>query len=328
MKRISILVFILILITGCNKNGKIQATDEKKGGTNVHIPTEIQKQEDLDFYGFFENESNLYLDKTSEKYKQLLNILSKDLYAGYLGSPPDSLRNCYSTALDFYNKKRYEKAIDNFILACEISDGKLGMVYYQLGLCLMDFGDYDAAKMAFQCAIKTCDTFGMDDLYSIDNNGLRREKYFSYYNIACIESLQNNLTDSYEYLCEALYHGYPYIDHIKSDADLTNLFAYNKGSYLRSIQEIFNKGSINTVAGKAYAVAWGGAPIEYHFIDRSRIYALIGGVWPDPSVHINAEYEIRNYIIVVKPSIRLYSPTLYIKSFEDEDGEYRQISNY
>jgi tetratricopeptide (TPR) repeat protein len=288
---------------------------------------------------YAESEANIYLDKTSEKYKQLLSILNPKMYKspGYfddiilLGWSED----WYLTALEFYNKKEYEKAIDNYVLACKYYNC-FGIVYYQLGLCLMDAGDYETAKISFKRAIYYSDTMWMEDFYSIDTNGIRRESYFSYYNIACIESLQNNIAVSYEYLCEALFHGYPYIDHIKRDVDLINLFSYNNGYYLKFIEEIFNAGSNNTVFGKGYRLAWGGAPLQYHFIDRSHLLGLYGSVWPDPSGWVSAEYEIRNYIIFVKnvqyhyneeERFRRSTFTLYLKHFEEADRyeEYEEI---
>jgi tetratricopeptide (TPR) repeat protein len=286
-----------------------------------------------------ENNDNVYLDKTSEKYRQLISTIKPKMLEDPSFFDDSSLmensKKHYLLALDFYNQKEYEKAIDNYVLACQ-DYNCFGIVYYQLGLCLMDTGNYDTAKMSFERAIHYVDTWWMEDFYSIDNNGIRRESYFSYYNIACIESLQNNIAASYEYLCEAVYHGYPYINHIKSDADLKNLFSYNNGAYLKSIQEIFSAGSNNTIAGKGYRLAWGGAPQEYHFIDRSHLLGLFGSVWPDPSGWISAQYEIKNYIIIVKniqyhyneeERFRQKSFTLYLKYFEDADRyeEYREI---
>jgi hypothetical protein len=211
----------------------------------------------------------------------------------------ENVKKYYSLAIGCYNRKEYEAAIDNYIDACKIYT--FAIVYYQLGLCLMDAGDYGTAKAAFERSINL-DRYNedMEGFVTFDANGVERESYFSYYNIACIESLLNKIDSSYEYLCRAIYHGYPYIDHIKKDADLRNLFAYNNGVFLRAVEEIYNAGSNNLVAGKGYEWTGGNTAWDYYFIDNSHMLIHAWSVWPDPGGWISAEYEIRNYVIIAK----------------------------
>jgi tetratricopeptide (TPR) repeat protein len=128
------------------------------------------------------------------------------------------------------------------------------LFYYHLGWCLMDMKEYELAKASFEKAIHIFENddyypnyshYYTDDLFTYDSNGIKSELYFSYYNIACIESLQNNFDSAYAYLCEALYHGYPYINHIRQDEDLRNLFSDK--NYLQSIEAVYNAGSQNNL---------------------------------------------------------------------------------
>jgi tetratricopeptide (TPR) repeat protein len=286
-------------------------------------------------------ENNTDFDKDSLKYKELLPILEPGMFRSPSFFDDSSLLEnsikYYRLALDFYNQKKYEKAIDNYALACQ-DYNCFGIVYYQLGLCLMDAGDYGAAKLSFNRAANYSDTMWLNELYSIDANGLRRETYFSYYNIACIESLRNNTEVAYEYLCKALYHGYPYLDHLKKDADLRNLFSYNNGSFLKSIEEIYNAGSNNMIMGKGYDWQGGNASADYYFIDDNHMMAMFWSVWPDPGGWITAEYEIKNYIIIVKnikyhyeeeERFKLKRFILYITNFVSLDGNeiyYKEVS--
>ena len=143
------------------------------------------------------------------------------------------------------------------------------------------------------------------------------------------------MTASYDYVCKALFHGYPYINHIRNDVDLQNLFTYNNGIFLKAIEETFNAGSNNTVAGKAFKLNWGGAPLEYYFINENHVISLRGGVGGDSSGWLEGGYEIKNYLILIKNIQFHYDESevfrkdffIYLKDFEnlDDRSEYREI---
>jgi tetratricopeptide (TPR) repeat protein len=246
-------------------------------------------------------QKNAYLDKNSDKYNNLKFMLEDYNGARPLHSDPPSkienTRHYYSLGLSFYKKNDYEKAIDNYLLAMKYY--VFPIIYYQLGLCLMDSGDLENAKRSFNLSNKYVYYDGVEDLYTKDANGLKREEYYSSYNIACIESLRNNISESYKYLCEALFRGYPYIDYIKKDADLKNLFTAENGFYLKEIEKIYNAGMKNTFTRKGYSFYLGGTREEYYFIDNKNILIrynneFIGLLW------LTAEYEIKNYRIIYK----------------------------
>jgi hypothetical protein len=195
----------------------------------------------------------------------------------------------------------------------------------------MDMGNYEAAKISFEKSISVkYYNAGVEDFTTFDFNGTNREIYFAYYNIACIESLQNNINTSYEYVCQALFHGYPYIDYIKSDPDLSNLFAYNNGIFLEGVEKVYNAGQNNLVSGKGYEWTGGNAAWEYYFPDDSHMLIHAWSVWPDPGGWISAEYEIRNYIIIAKnlqyhfaeeERWKMKQYNLYVKDFVNLNGE-------
>ena len=249
-----------------------------------------------------DNLDNVYLDKTSQKYDELLSVLRND-YEKYeyheRANRIEDFKKYYLEGFHFYNDNNYEKAIDNYILACKVYTYQV--VYYQLGLALMAIGDFENAKNSFKKSISSSGTFyrPIEDLYTFDNNGLKRESYFAYYNIACIESLRNEINTSYDYLCQALYRGYPFISHIKNDLDLENLFMYDNGVYLKKIDEIYSDGFKNTVARKGFAMHWGGAPLEYYFINQNQVICYRGGVAGDTYGWLDGNYEIKNYQIFI-----------------------------
>jgi len=282
--------------------------------------------------------NNVYLNKRSEEYKVLSSVLGENYYIDPSAwqSEIEFVKKYFSLAKNYYDQNEYEKTIYNFVLICQKCT--YSIVYYYLGSCLFDIGDYEMSKAAFKKSIKSSSrSLGIiEELVTFDTNGAIRENYFAYYNVACIESLQNNIDLAYEYLCKALFHGYPYINHIRNDPDLKNLFAYNNGSFLKSMENVYKGGSNNTVAGKAFALNWGGAPLEYHFVSNNLMYTLIGSVWPDPGGWKSASYEIKNYLIIAKNQKYYYNEEerfkrkqiiLFIKDFEDltERSEYKEI---
>jgi len=144
-------------------------------------------------------------------------------------------RQHFALGRDFHDQKEYDAAIGNFILACK--DYTFRIVYYHLGLCLMDATDYENAKRAFEKSLNLYVDQYTYDLFTFDANGVPQETYFAYYNIACIESLQNNVEVSYDYLSKAVFYGYSYTDHLKNDPDLKNVLSYDNGVYLKAIEE-------------------------------------------------------------------------------------------
>jgi tetratricopeptide (TPR) repeat protein len=317
-------VFIIIILVCVS----ISCGDTKKRKPDYKSAIKTADVEDI---GYTEN--NADFDKDNLKYKGLLPILQPDSYKSphyydeLLEAELETIKKHYFLALELYNQKKYEESIDNLVLACQRYNC-FGIIYYQLGLCLMDAGDYELAKMSFNRAANRGDTW-LDELYSIDANDLKREIYFSYYNIACIESLQNNIDAAYEYLCKALYHGYPYFEHIKEDADLENLFSYNNGSFLKSIEEIYYAGSDNKVVGNGYEWKGGNASTNYYFVNYYHMVAQFMSVYPDPGGWITAEYETKNYIIIVKnvkyhyeedERFKMDKFILYVNDFVSLDG--------
>jgi tetratricopeptide (TPR) repeat protein len=147
----------------------------------------------------------------------------------------DTAKRSFALARDFYDKKEYDSAIEHYIIACK--DYTFSIVYYHLGLCLMDAGDYENAKKAFEKSLNLYVDRYTYDLFTLDANDIPRETYFAYYNIACIESLQNNVEVSYDYLSKAVFYGYSYTDHLKNDPDLKNVLSYDNGVYLKAIEE-------------------------------------------------------------------------------------------
>ena len=237
-----------------------------------------------EFKGVYTRRQSLFQEGLTHEQKEML----------------ENAKYFYSLALNYYNNKDYKNAVENYIQAC--NNYTFEVVYYQLGVCLFDIGDMENAKKAFEKALSVyCYNEGMETFLTTDNNGVKRETYFSFYNLACIESLQNNIAKGYEYLQRALYCGYPYMEHLKNDADLNNILRANNGSYLESLEEIYNNRAENPVVGKFYSEYLGGAVAGYDFIDPLRVilsYVSMNSPGGFPN-HWISEYYIKDNEIII-----------------------------
>jgi len=132
-------------------------------------------------------------------------------------------------------------------------------------------------------------------LYTFDNNGAPREEYFTYYNLACLYSIQNKLDSSFNYLKEALEHGYPYLNHLFNDVDLSNLL--NSSDYTRNqIQKIYDDGFINKFSGETYINSYASYSANYIFINDTDIRKSVSN---ESNSSYYGIYEIKNYNIII-----------------------------
>jgi tetratricopeptide (TPR) repeat protein len=283
-----------------------------------------------------ETTNNSYLDKNNVKYKDLLSILEKKTERVF-DFPPEwsaplndieEFRKFYLLGLEHHNTGNYEEAIDNYIQACKIFTVQIA--YYQLGLSLMEIKAYENAEIAFKKSLDFVHPTVLPeyeivkDFYTYDNNGQTRETYFAYYNIGCIEALQGWNDTGTQYICEAIFHGYPYLDHIKNDSDIKGIV--NSSLYWETIRKTYNAGYNNIVAGKGFEQAWEGAPGGYYFTKDNIVYRFEGGVGIDEGLRLDGEYEVRNHLIIIKnihyyTSEQLYGEQYfeYIKIFDTSE---------
>jgi tetratricopeptide (TPR) repeat protein len=250
----------------------------------------LQKALEKEFKGVYSGRQIALRERLTHEQKEML----------------ENAKYFYSLALNYYNNKDYKNAVENYTQAC--NNYTFEVVYYQLGVCLFDMGDLENAKKAFEKALSVyCYNEGMETFVTTDSNGIKRETYFSFYNLACIESLRNNIAKGYEYLEKALYCGYPYMEHLKNDADLDNVLTANDGSYLESLEEIYNNRAENPFVGKAYSEYLGGAAAAYYFIDPLRMIVSSSAMnFPVgiPNIMV-VEYYIKDNEIVMSKRIEI-----------------------
>jgi tetratricopeptide (TPR) repeat protein len=184
-----------------------------------------------------------------------------------------------------------------------------GIYYYHYGVCLMDIQEYENAEKAFIKAAKYFDgrslygtSFGIDtpkkqEFFSYDENGAAREIYFTWYNLACIYSIGNEFEKSFQYLKKALEWGYPYINSLMNDEDLTNLFQSDSAIKDR-IKAIYDDGFKNTLAQKAYEQWVVNDAVLYRFFDDESIIAE--HLTSDDRDHkYYGSYKIKNHQVLI-----------------------------
>ena len=223
----------------------------------------------------------------------------------------------YYLANKFRDSNDYTSALKNYEIALSMFDW--GAFYYQYGVCLMDMEDYENAEKAFKKAINRIhrnapytmiapyhNESGKNPIYSFDNNGIVRELYFSYYNLACIYSLTGvdnriKIDTCTEHICLAIENGYPYLNHILTDPDLENYFKDPDSGFLKGhINQTYADGMINTVSGKTFV--YRDSPngfTEYEFTGSTQIkrHDLTSD---DRNRVLHGTYEVKNYHIIIK----------------------------
>ncbi|GHV53000.1 hypothetical protein AGMMS49579_11070 [Spirochaetia bacterium] len=215
----------------------------------------------------------------------------------------DQSKIYFFEALRQYERSNFIDAISQLEEAIQLCPQ--GIYYYHYGVCLMDVQNYQNSRKAFLKALQFFgywDPFyeafqsGRNPFYTFDNNGAPREKYFTYYNLACVHSIENNLNTSFDYLKEALEYGYPYINHLYNDEDLENLLDSSQ-DIKNQIQTIYNNGFVNNFSGKSYYYGRASNIDDYYFVDNTNIFVESNRDFD----HIRfGNYEIRNYQIIMR----------------------------
>jgi tetratricopeptide (TPR) repeat protein len=222
----------------------------------------------------------------------------------------------YDAAINSYKAGDIAGAINNIEMALSIFT--YGVYFYLYGDYLTETMDYLDAEKAYKKAIYE---FQYEDPYkyeanlghsrdealerqffTFDSNGVAREKYFAYYNLACLYSLQNRHRESLENIILAIQHGYPYIDHIFSDTDLLNLFNSVIGSDARSsIDKTYKEGFEfrSNIENKVFVRPGGWDIREYEFHGNGTVekeYLL----WNFLDYVKHGTYKIRNWMILIQ----------------------------
>jgi tetratricopeptide (TPR) repeat protein len=222
-----------------------------------------------------QNNSNVMNLILSEKYGY--DYFGKTLYEERVRRS-DQSRIHFFQAMKLYENNRFGAAMLELEKAIQLCTE--AVYYYHYGVCLMDIHDYRNAERAFMKALQFFNSWTpisdafydiKNSIYTYDQNGAPRERYYTYYNLACVHAIMNNLDTSFDYLKEAFEYGYPYIDYIYRDLDLRNVF--NKpGNVVNQIQAIYKAGSVNTFAGKSFEYGRASEWDEYVFVDGKNIF--------------------------------------------------------
>jgi tetratricopeptide (TPR) repeat protein len=221
----------------------------------------------------------------------------------------------YDAAINSYKAGDINGSIKNIEMALSVFT--FGVYFYVYGDYLTETLDYRSAEKAYKKAIvsfqyenpykaesNTGHSYGESferQLFSFDSNGVARELYFAYYNLACLYSLQNNHEESLENIILAIQHGYPYIDHISRDSDLLNLFNSSIGSDARSrINQTYKEGFElkPNIQNKVFALPGGLDEKDYEFHGNGTVEKEYLA-WNLLDYVKHGTYEIKNWMIII-----------------------------
>jgi len=230
------------------------------------------------------------------------DYFNKTLYEERVRRSDQSKIHFYE-ALRLYKNNSFRAAMAELERAIQLCTE--AVYYYHYGVCLMDIHDYQNADKAFLKALQFFGSWtpisaafhgGRSLLYTFDQNGVPREKYYTYYNLACVHSMMYNLDTSFNYLKEALENGYPYIEHLYKDPDLQNLLN-SSGNIKNQIQTLYNNGFVNTFAERSLEYGRASEWDEYVFVDSKNIFVRSTRDFN----HVRyGTYEIKNYQIIMR----------------------------
>ena len=234
-----------------------------------------------------EPDNNISNENNSEKYIPDSILLTEDYLAeNYNYSSTSRDKDLFFKALKQYKDNDINSALENIEEAIKIKPE--GVYYYHYGVFLMDKKDYKNAEKAFNMAADSISPHvafqEKSDVFTYDNNGLPREYYFALYNLACIYSINKDLKKSLEYLINSIEQGYPYIDNIFSDADLSNLLKSDN-----NIQTLIKNKFKNILAGRAFDRQYE----FYNFVDDKNIIKQIA-MTEIQDLKFHGTYEIKN----------------------------------
>jgi tetratricopeptide (TPR) repeat protein len=253
-------------------------------------------------------QESLYSDSSDNPSNENI-LLTEDFGYGVFGRGggdyPKS-KEYFFEALTAYQNGELEKAIELIQAALHLYT--VSVYYYHYGVFLFDNNDLENAEKAFfkvfqfiyfEDPFYESGVYGRErhPVYTFDLNGAPRERYFTFYNLACIYSIKMQLEKSLDFLIWALEFGYPYIDHLFNDADLENLLSSDdriKGI----INNVYQKGFEDTFAGKAFKYAVRSEITAYSFEAGNTVkcYALASD-YKEHTFH--GRYIVRNYNVII-----------------------------
>ena len=123
----------------------------------------------------------------------------------------------YTYANHFYSQKNYSEAIQNYSVALKFVPNH-PWTLHRLGNCYLVTKKYEKAKSFYLQAVNT-----------------ETPPLFSYYNLGCIYSLQNDKKNAFIYLEKTLEKGYTKLEKLKADSDWSFIQTENK--YHQIIQD-------------------------------------------------------------------------------------------
>ncbi|MDR0316177.1 MAG: leucine-rich repeat domain-containing protein [Treponema sp.] len=254
----------------------------------------------------FQTQETVQAQETVRTQKAVWDLLLREDYRSSVYFY-DISKEYFFEAIELYKNGKIDQAMLKLEAAIEQYHYG-GVYYYHYGVCFMDIQEYEYAERAFLKALQLFsigyndpynerDLGGNSPIYTFDHNGAYRERYFAHYNLACVYSHTNRLDLAMEHLINALEYGYPYIDHLLGDPDLSNLL--NSPIERAHVQKIYNDGFVNTVSGKSHIIEGLNYYASYHFFNDERMEMK--------SYYTNrsGSYEVKNYQVCIKYFNRL-----------------------
>ncbi len=214
--------------------------------------------------------------------------------------------------IHYHNKKAYKEAIDEFVtsLNYEIRSE----TFYHYGNSLSSLHKYEDSIKSYKIALELNKGWMADNKQHYNIELPKKYIPLLYYNIACSFGLQNNTSESFEYIIKALLSGYNSYSYILGDSDLVNLRkSPNWNEYKYKIQLII-EGDPNIIVNHKVIKRGPSSVEEYYFYDNNEV---VFKSYCDPETELKGKWEIKNLIVTIN---------FYHRKQKIGKGKYRNCS--
>jgi len=126
-------------------------------------------------------------------------------YSKVIALNPKNSEAYINRARGFQSERQFDQAIADYSKIVELNP-KNSKAFFYRGLAYASQAKLDLAIVDFKMTVE-----------------LNPKESSAYYNLACIYSVQNNITESCAWLDRALANGYDKWEHVKNDPDLFNV---------------------------------------------------------------------------------------------------------
>ncbi|MCU0847563.1 MAG: tetratricopeptide repeat protein [Spirochaetes bacterium] len=230
--------------------------------------------------------SMLWADVSRKRYLDPKFAFKKNRISSPDEGEQKKLKSVFSAlkaeGLSLYGAKRDAEAVQKYEQAMEIhTDGE---IYYLYGNSLSNIGELENAVSS----------------YDISNSLIFANPELSWFNMACAQSRMGKNSEAVNSLRKAIIYGYPSIENISKDPDLSGI-RKERGwtGTLSELKKIFERGNTPLVSGKTAVLEVASTSDAYCFCPDGTA-VLRKSISEIKNHRLYGKWSFRNYIVSIE----------------------------